>query len=261
VPGPKVPLETLHRTYLAALAPLGLEPDRRLPAGYEHNFATGNALVCVCPWHWRQYSHYQFWELYAAARLARLERYGRRLLLTNAEWTGWCWRGFESVFELVVVAEADETRAALERALERDVPLLEDPPAPSPGAALIGSTRPGASTVELKTKLRTRLGGGRPEVRPVFGGGRAVPFDLEHEGVLIGAKGFRNPDTVHEWKIMAGKALAAGPDRRALFVIDGRPKGMDVMPPGYDLPWTILTRAGGSACTLDRLEQALARLS
>ena len=68
-------LETLHAAWCRALeAALADEiTAAEFPVGYEHAYATadGKRLLVVCPWHWRQYSHYQFWELAGTAFLAR----------------------------------------------------------------------------------------------------------------------------------------------------------------------------------------------
>jgi hypothetical protein len=73
-------------------------------------------------------------------------------------------------------------------------------------------------------------------------------------GLIVDAKGFRNPDPVHELKILAGKAFAAGPEvaSNLLYVVDGRVCASDV---------GLVARSGASIATPDRFSVAARRVA
>jgi hypothetical protein len=233
----------------------GLVRARSVPEGYERNYRRGRTVVTVCPWHWRQYSHYQFWEVYAAARLARVAGASRAILVTNEAWSAWCWDGFENAFDAVVVGEpleaARDLGARVRERGRRDVPAP-----PARGASYLGRFRPDATTVRLKEALGAGLRAvgenarTRPRLPVTFGGHHVTGFARLSNGLVVDAKGFRNPDPIHEVKILAGKAFAVGPERaaRLLYVVDGRVSAADLE--------SVLV-AGASVTTPDRYRDAV----
>lgn len=238
----------------------GLARARIVPRGYELNFRKGSLFVCVCPWHWRSYSHYQFWEVLAAAHLAKLRGIRHALLATNAEWTDWCWDGFESVFDRVLVGEPAQVAAEVARAVDEAPTDGKSVPVPSPGRVFFGQVRPGTSTVTLKEQMAHGLKASgervpaRVSIRPTYGGHRPVTFVLKlGNGLVLAAKGFRNPDPIHEVKILAGKAFAVGPTRarEILYVVDGKIREEDLEP---------ILVAGASVTTPDRFREAVREL-
>jgi hypothetical protein len=237
----------------------GLERERSVPEGYERNYRRGKTVVTVCPWHWRQYSHYQFWEVYAAARLARLAGAARTILVTNEAWSGWCWDGFDDAFDAVVVGEPSETAGELAARL-RERGRRDAPPPPLRGASYFGRLRPHVSTVRLKEALGEGLRAvgenarTRPRLPVTFGNHHVTVFASLSNGLVVDAKGFRNPEPIHEAKILAGKAFAIGPERaaRLLYVVDGRVSAADL---------EVVLLAGASITTPDRYRDAVLDLS
>lgn len=244
--------------YFEAVERMGLfRVDHTAPAGYERNYRRGRLVVTVCPWHWRAYSHYQFWELLAAAHIAKLAGARRTALVTNREWTEWCWEGFAATFDDVIVAEASGGAAdSLARLVARRRPAGRPVPAPPAGRVFFGAVRRTASTVALKASLAAGLEavGERPDrpgrVRAAIPGPRDVGFHHRlANGWVVHAKGFRNPDPTHELKMLAGRAFAVGPEQaaRILYVVDGR-----VTAEGAE----IVARAGAHVTTPDRYREA-----
>lgn len=253
------PLESLHEAWCAALdAAFG---DRvvstAFPVGYEPAYVVGRTdcrrLLLVCPWHWQQYSHYQFWELAAAAFLGRQDGYAEWSLLTNAVWTPWILPAFERLFGALLVVDEAGLVPTVVRWLDGSPTAATLPPDRPLGRVLLGTTDPNATTVSLKD----RLGAGGDRALPLVPG-EAIPtglpgmaikttFAAADGRVLVAVKGFRNPDPVHEAKMMAGRGFLCPPDRRLVVVVDGR---------FGDAP-ALIARSGADVCTPDRLAEAL----
>ncbi len=256
--GPTRPLEDLHRDWCAALesaAGAGLVAAADFPAGYEHAYETTDPkdrrLVIVCPWHWRQYSHYQFWELAAVPFLAREAGYRDVLLVTNDAWTDWCLVGLRHLYGTVAVGDRD---AAIGDALTRLrlAPMAASlPEVPPPGSVLIGAAVSGASTVDVKRRLAEDdaldLVRPAPMTSALPGVVLRPPFASRDGRTLVVVKGFRNPDPVHEAKMLAGRGFLCPPDRRLIVVVDGKPR---------DTP-SLIARSGAIVCTPDRAAEAL----
>ncbi|HEV2526948.1 MAG TPA: hypothetical protein VGT61_00640 [Thermomicrobiales bacterium] len=263
---PDIPLETLHGQWSDAItAALGddLVPTDDTAPGYEHTWATrlpagdegAHRLLVVCPWHWAAYSHYQFWELAAIPWLARQAGYRDWCLVTNHAWTAWIPPALEGIFGRVIAADdqpIDAIRAWLTECPERQtVRLPRDRP---PGRVLLGDPTPRQTTVTLKAALGQHLGrraitGRKVTTRQVDATLRpnVVIKDAGPEPVLIYAKSFRNPDVIHEAKMLMGRALLSPDDSRPVVVIDGRWR---------DAP-ELIARSGADVCTLDRLVELL----
>ena len=244
--------------YFDAVEALGLfRHDHTVPAGYERTYRRGRLVVAVCPWHWRAYSHYQFWELLAAAHLAKLAGARRTALVTNEQWTEWCWEGFAAAFDDVVVEEtAGEAAAALARLAGERREAGRPVPEPDAGRVFFGAVRRTASTLALRASLAAGLkaAGERADrpgrVRAAVPGPRDVAFHHRlANGWTVHAKGFRNPDPTHELKMLAGRAFAVGPERaaRILYVVDGRVT---------EEAAGVVARAGAHVTTPDRYREA-----
>jgi hypothetical protein len=263
---PEIPLETLHGRWVDAItAGCGdalVAVDDTHP-GYEHTFATHpedpreRRLVVVCPWHWPAYSHYQFWELAAVPWLARRAGYRDWCLVTNGAWTDWILPALEPLFGAVLVG--DEPPLAELQAWLSDTPdrrPVRLPREGEPGRTLLGDPTPKQTTVTLKAAIAGELGdAGRTGVkvparlveatlRPNF----HVAVKGDRPDVAIFAKAFRNPDVVHEAKMMMGRAWLCPPGVRPVVVIDGRWR---------DAP-DLIASSGADVCTVDRLGDVLA---
>ncbi len=265
---PDIPLETLHGQWSDAITTaLG---DQLIPAddtapGYEHTWTTRVAdgdekarrLLVVCPWHWTAYSHYQFWELAAIPWLARAAGYRDWCLVTNHAWTDWILPALDGIYGRII-ADDDPPLDAIrdwlgERPERQTIRLPHDRPA---GQVLLGDETPKQTTVTLKAEMGRRLGrraitGRKIPTRRVEATLRpnVVVEDAGPDPVLIYAKSFRNPDVVHEAKMLMGRALLSPDDTRQVVVIDGRWR---------DAP-ELIARSGADVCTLDRLDEVLDR--
>ena len=255
---PTIPLETLHGQWRDALAAAfggDLAPAGDVPAGYDHLYAAGSGhdrrLLAVCPWHWPVYSHYEFWELAALPWLARRAGYRDWCLVTNSAWTGWILPALRPLFGQVIVA--DEPPVADVRAWLRadPVPVALPPDRPA-GRILLGEPTPKQTTVTLKAAIADALAGSGTGART----GRTIAsrlveatlrpaFTLGGDRTLIFAKAFRNPDIVHEARMLAGRALLCPDGTRPVVVIDGRWR---------DAP-ALIASAGADVCTVDRLPE------
>ena len=263
---PEIPLETLHGRWADAItAALGdqLSPVTDTHPGYEHTWATTpddpteRRLVVVCPWHWPAYSHYQFWELAAVPWLARRAGYRDWCLVTNGAWTDWILPALSPLYGDILVA-GDPPAAVLGGWLA-DTPERRPVRLPREGApsrVLLSGPTPKQTTVTLKAaiagilgergrtgvKLPARLVGATLRPNFVVGGRGGAP------DVAVFAKAFRNPDVVHEAKMMMGRAWLCPDGVRPVVVIDGRWR---------DAPGLIAS-AGADVCTVDRLDEVLA---
>ncbi len=238
-----------------------LRQDRKIPAGYERNYKRGRLFVTVCPWHWRMYSHYQFWEVLASAHLAKLDGAAATALVTKGEWTPWCLDGFAAAFDHLIVSEsAAEAAGEVEQLLDARLEPGREVPEPVPGRVFFGKTRRSATTVVLKRSLLQGLSmagerAGRPgRAAPYFPGLASIGFHHRlSNGWIVHAKGFRNPDPAHELKMLAGKAFAVGPSRaaRLVYVVDGRLTAADA---------EVIARSGAHVTTPDRYREAVGEL-
>jgi hypothetical protein len=154
---PTEPLETLHATWCRAFeASLASEiTAAAFPVGYEHAYAAaaGERLLLVCPWHWRQYSHYQFWELAGAAFLARQAGFRDWALVTNDAWTPWILPALRVLYGSVI---AGDLPAVVERAREWLTAEASPPslPADRPvGCIDLGDVDRATTTVRLKERV------------------------------------------------------------------------------------------------------------
>ena len=64
---------------------------------------------------------------------------------------------------------------------------------------------------------------------------------------MIFTKGFRNPDPIHEAKMMAGRGFLCPPGWQVVVVVDGR---LGAAP-------DLIARSGAAVCTPDRLTAVL----
>ena len=269
---PDIPLETLHGQWSDAItAELGddLVPADDTAPGYEHTWATSavegdngsRRLLVVCPWHWAAYSHFQFWELAAIPWLARQATSGRGYrdwcLVTNHAWTAWIPPAFDRLFGRVMAANDPPIAAIRDWLTEQpDRGTIQLPHDRSPGRVRLGEPTPKQTTVTLKDALGRHLG--RRAIT-----GRKVPtrlvdatlrpaFAIEDDGAepaLIYVKSFRNPDVIHEAKMLMGRALLSPDDSRQIVVVAGHWR---------DAP-ELIALSGADVCTLDRLDEVLNR--
>ncbi len=254
---PAIPLETLHGQWCDAIGrdlgdDLALVEDTA--PGYEHTYAAGKGrdrrLVVVCPWHWPAYSHYQFWELVSIPWLARRAGYRDWVLVTNAAWTDWILPALRPLYGQVIVAD-DPPTAAIRDWLRADPTPIMLPPDRPAGRVSLGEPTPKQTTVTLKQAIAAALG---PDART----GYKLParlveatlrpnVALDDGQTLIFAKSFRNPDVIHEAKMLAGRALLCPDGTRPIVVIDGRWR---------DAP-DLIASVGADVCTVDRLRKLL----
>jgi len=253
-----MPLEALHDVWCAALEAAAAGRVRRaagFPAGYEHAYETTDPtdrrLVVVCPWHWRQYSHYQFWELAAVPFLARAAGYRDCVLLTNDARTAWCLPALRRLFGAVDVGRHDAAAGAALARLARPPAPPDLPSVRPPGPVLLGDLDAEATTVGVKRRLadahEPQLVRGGPVAAALPGVNLRPPFVTTDGETLVVAKAFRNPDPTHEAKMLAGRGYLCPADRRLVVVVDGRP--------GDTL--ALVAGSGATVCTPDRLEETL----
>lgn len=254
---PDLPLETLHGQWRDAIeAALGdrVTPADDVPAGYDHLYAVESGdtrrLVVVCPWHWPAYSHYQFWELASAPWLARRASYRDWCLVTNDRWTDWILPALTPLFGAVLVSDGPPIDG-LRGWLDAEPTPVRLPRKRAGGRIALGEPTQKATTVTLKRAIAAALGpdaraGRTPPARAVEATLRPA-FTADDDRTLIFAKSFRNPDVLHEARMMAGRALLTPDDHRPIVVIDGRWRDA----PGL-IAW-----AGADICTVDRLAEML----
>ncbi len=255
---PAIPLETLHGQWCDVIEQklgdeLTLVDDTAV--GYEHTYAAGaeqdRRLVAVCPWHWPAYSHYQFWELAAVPWLARRAGYQATVLVTNPAWTAWILPALQPLYGDIIVADEPPISAIRRWLHARPTPVSLSPDRP-PGQVSLGEPTPKQTTVTLKQAMAMALGDDAQT-------GRKVPtrlveailrpnFTLDDDRTLIFAKSFRNPDVIHEAKMMAGRALLCPNGSRPVVVIDGHWRNAP----------DLIASVGADVCTVDRLGELLA---
>ncbi|CAA9554647.1 MAG: hypothetical protein AVDCRST_MAG33-1184 [uncultured Thermomicrobiales bacterium] len=252
---PAIPLETLHGQWCdQVMVTLGdeLTPADDTAPGYEHTYAAGagddRRLVVVCPWHWPAYSHYQFWELVAIPWLARRAGYRDWCLVTNDAWTDWILPALRPLYGTVIVSDEPPVDAIRRWLAAEPVPVALPPDRPA-GRILLGDPTPKQTTVTLKAAMAEALGDSART-------GRTIParlveatlrpnFSLDDDQTLLFAKSFRNPDVVHEAKMLAGRSLLCPDGTRPVVVIDGRWR---------DAP-ELIASVGADVCTAGLLRE------
>lgn len=255
--------EILQDYYNAISNAIQLDDPIDLANSYNKAFKWGKKLIVLCPWKFAEGNSFIFWDLVATYHIAYTLNYDYIILVTNNQLGNSVISALNLIYSTVIVGNPDEVAEKLKNMsflTNAQLKKLIKPPVavnlPKPGKSFIGDTINHYSTEELYHSVWKEIED-KKSVKTVkipttlsalTNSELYAPFNFMVKDVYIQIKVFKSVFSIHEAKVLAGKAYVTVPlKNKILYVVSGEVK--DYI--------DIITKSGANVCTRDKLKEAL----